>query len=337
MPTPKQVYARKLNAIAARYGKMETGTVRRIWELLREVEREIRADLVSAEGFRAYQLREVLKSVEQYLDAFDAQAVAALRDGIRGAYQFGGAYVVEPLEEIGVTAAFLQTTPQTLNVIVDASADLVTGITSDVRRFINLQIRQAALQQITPVDAMQNISKHLGFVSMRPGRETVKGVAYNTERIVRTEMGRTFNLATHSQQLATAERVPELMKRWVATGDGRTRESHLVAHMRYRDNPIPVNEPFEVGGALLMYPLDPAGPPEETINCRCRSVTIHPRVGVLATPLDGRVSAELERRREALEFALGLLYQRPDAASQLGARALEWRAREVDAAMRVAG
>lgn len=32
---------------------------------------------------------------------------------------------------------------------------------------------------------------------------------------------------------------------------------------------VPVDQPFVVGGALMMYPGDPDGPPEEVINCHC--------------------------------------------------------------------
>ena len=336
MPSDRQLYTRALNAVALRYGRMENDTVRRIWALLRQVQGEIAADLTSAEGFRAYQLREVLESVDRYLAAFDAQAIAELRGGIAGAYQFGGAYVVDPLTAVGLDAGFNQLTPQILNVIVDASADLVTGISEPIRRFLNLQIRQVALQQLTPIEAMRNISQHFGFVSMRPGRETVKGIAYNAERIVRTELSRNFNLATHSQQLATAERVPELRKKWIATGDARTRQTHLAAHMRYMDNPIPVSEPFEVGGELLMYPLDPNGSPGNVIHCRCRSISVHPLVGVLPLKTDDRIRSELERRKEALVWAMGLLRQRVTPETQLGVRMLEARVSEIEAAVRVA-
>lgn len=55
-------------------------------------------------------------------------------------------------------------------------------------------------------------------------------------------------------------------KAWSSTIDERTRDSH--AAMSEFDL-IPYNDPFIVGGVPMMMPLDPSGPAEEVINCRC--------------------------------------------------------------------
>jgi hypothetical protein len=65
--------------------------------------------------------------------------------------------------------------------------------------------------------------------------------------------------------------------------------------MRYKDNPIPIREYFQVGSARLLYPGDPNGPPGETINCRCRAVTHHPAIGRVGSSLDGRIAQMLEK------------------------------------------
>jgi HK97 family phage portal protein len=52
-------------------------------------------------------------------------------------------------------------------------------------------------------------------------------------------------------------------KEWLAFSDAETRETHTACMAQGR---IGINEPFTNG---LMYPLDPTGPADEVINCRC--------------------------------------------------------------------
>lgn len=59
-----------------------------------------------------------------------------------------------------------------------------------------------------------------------------------------------------------------IKKAWLADIDHRTRESHIEAHNKYQDQPIPVDQEFEVGGGAGLAPGQ-IGLPEEDINCRC--------------------------------------------------------------------
>lgn len=61
------------------------------------------------------------------------------------------------------------------------------------------------------------------------------------------------------------------MKTWLSTADLRTRPSHREADKQR----TLLNSPFVVGGAQLLFPGDPRGPADQTINCRC---TILPSV-----------------------------------------------------------
>jgi hypothetical protein len=211
------------------------------------------------------------------------------------AARFGALSVIEPLQAAGVASVgFFQPTPAQLNVLLDFSADLIKGISQDMRRAINTEIRMAALGERSTISAMQAVNEKLGIPSGR--QSPTGGIAYRGEMIVRTEVGRAYNLSNFSQQQVTAKAVPGLLKAWIATGDRRTRLTHIRAHFKYSKEPIPIDQYFIVGGAKIMYPLDPSGPARETINCRCRSVTVHPSIGVVGGPLDARIGKELKRR-----------------------------------------
>ncbi len=81
--------------------------------------------------------------------------------------------------------------------------------------------------------------------------------------IARSEMVGASNAASHQGYTAIAEPGDEL--EWLATDDGRTRDSHR----RLDGDKIPVGERFNVGGHLADHPGDRSLPPEERIACRC--------------------------------------------------------------------
>jgi len=82
------------------------------------------------------------------------------------------------------------------------------------------------------------------------------------EVIARTE---THGAANYGSNEAARELGLPLRREWLAASDERTRDTHREANGQI----VGMEEPFIVGGAPLMFPGDPAGPPEEVINCRC--------------------------------------------------------------------
>jgi hypothetical protein len=86
--------------------------------------------------------------------------------------------------------------------------------------------------------------------------------AYRGRMIARTE---THGAANFGATSAASETGLPLRKEWIAAQDERTRQSHADADGQI----VGQNELFNVGGSLLEYPGDPAGPAEEVIGCRC--------------------------------------------------------------------
>lgn len=64
----------------------------------------------------------------------------------------------------------------------------------------------------------------------------------------------------------------QLERLWLSTIDPRTRPSHVLADGQRQ----PMGLPFIVGGFPLMFPGDPSGPPQETIQCRCTTLLVRP-------------------------------------------------------------
>lgn len=84
--------------------------------------------------------------------------------------------------------------------------------------------------------------------------------------IANTEVHRAWQAGTlAAAQYYQPATGPSWIKEWKTDMDGRERPSHRRADGQTRR----LSEPFQVGGAMLMYPGDAAGPADEVINCRC--------------------------------------------------------------------
>lgn len=59
-------------------------------------------------------------------------------------------------------------------------------------------------------------------------------------------------------------------KQWVSQRDSRVRKSHVEADGQI----VSIRAPFIVGDAPLLHPVDPKGPPQEIMRCRCFMVPV---------------------------------------------------------------
>lgn len=113
---------------------------------------------------------------------------------------------------------------------------------------------------------------------------------YRRDLIARTETIRASNAGSY--EIYNAWDVVD-HKEWLSTNDDRTRDSHVLAGSMYSEGgvpgPIPMDQPFIVGGAQMQYPGDPSAPVGEFANCRC---TIAP---VVSIPEEGERLVPLEQ------------------------------------------
>jgi len=179
--------------------------------------------------------------------------------------------------------------------------DRITAITEAMRAQIAQVVAVGFLGELTPFEVMQQITHIVGIRNERLFRELGStGLSYKAELILRTETIAAQNAATQIGLQGAAQRFPDLLKVWLATGDDRTRDTHLATHGQVR----PVDKAFNVGGEggpPADYPGDPQLPIGERANCRCRSVPYREAWG----PLEDLLGADLEASIEGEKMRRG--------------------------------
>lgn len=134
--------------------------------------------------------------------------------------------------------------------------DKITWITNTTEQVFKETVRQVVEQAgdkgWSIYNTAKQIQKEIGFKN-----------AYRAERIARTEIVAASNLGSNDGAKNSGI---QLKKVWSVIADSNTRDSHLAMA---GSEPIPLDEPFNVGGELLQYPGDQAGSAENIINCRC--------------------------------------------------------------------
>lgn len=104
----------------------------------------------------------------------------------------------------------------------------------------------------------------------------VRKSAYERERIARTEMHKASEIGNHEGARQAGKLAGlEMRKAWLTALDGRERDTHREAHLRYHDNPIALDEMFEVGSGRCLSPGN-TGVVEEDVNCRCAALYYAP-------------------------------------------------------------
>lgn len=139
------------------------------------------------------------------------------------------------------------------------------------RKVVNGKKLEAWNQKVIANSISQGIiqGESIDEISKRIARDTCISAGKSSTLYARTAV-------TGAQNAGRMERLHEakdmginVKKRWMATLDNRTRDSHAELD----GETIDVDEKFSNG---LMYPGDPSGDPKEVYNCRCTMVYIYP-------------------------------------------------------------
>lgn len=193
---------------------------------------------------------------------------AAARDAVEAAAE-SGVVAALPADLAGRSALALeaQVNLAALSVLHgDLIGSRIALGSEELRTGIRNVLRQTATGALTQPEALEKIGSAVG----RSRGGLFGGAAASAERIFRTEMGQTFELARDTEREVLVKTGARVEKRWVAVKDERTRPEHLELD----GVQIPYDENFDVGGFPAAFPLDPALPAKHRIHCRCTAVSV---------------------------------------------------------------
>lgn len=140
--------------------------------------------------------------------------------------------------------------------------NLLVRIPDDVYNAIFAELSDGVAQG----ESMQDISARIDAKLLTSGSEWWDNRA---KVITRTETNRAWNAGS----LAAAQYYEPPTSRWVKVWDTDVDGHERPAHKRAEGQVRSLSDTFQVGGEDLRFPGDPAGRPENVINCRC-SMTI---------------------------------------------------------------
>jgi hypothetical protein len=263
--------SRRVAIALRRSGEIKAKASDDVLAMLRATRRDVLRVIADAVGYRRFHLSQVLAGIDAQIRTYRSQVQGPVGRAIMDAARVGQdmAAAAGTPNLYGVSFDLVQS-------VVDVTNDQMRAIWSELGTGLKTIARRATLGVQDPFEAIQKLQRV--FAREDQWRST----EYHAERIIRTEVGRAFQMSSHAELDRARDAGLEPKKWWLSVDDSRTRPEHSRAHERYapggRTGPIPAEEHFEVGRVKLLYPGDPSGIGDEkelarmTINCRCSEV-----------------------------------------------------------------
>lgn len=154
----------------------------------------------------------------------------------------------------------------------NARSELVSGDPGEMGKYLKRQRRDRRFDRT--VETAIRDGKPIAAADVRRivERYNDRLLKYRGDVIGRTEALTAMNAAKHENLKQVVDsggvRSDQIERIWDATGDGRTRDSHMAMD----GQTVGLDEPFRTPeGHLMMYPGDTSlgAPARETIQCRC--------------------------------------------------------------------
>jgi hypothetical protein len=264
--TRAQAYAAQLDLLTQQADALAPEARRRILALLRDLSREILADVArtAPSSYTAARLALLKSQVDNAMQQFSDAASAEVRKMEADVYR-KTAVQVDATVTAGTGGVLVQPVIDTaaLQVVQGYTADLIGGLTRDSAAKINAALQRAWLGRM---DLAQLTAEIGGALEGGEFSGMFAPIAERALSIASNEILRIQSLASVARINAMAAHHPQVEKMWKHVPIARVpRISHELADGQVRKP----GDPFLVAGEKLQYPRDPSGSAENTINCHC--------------------------------------------------------------------
>lgn len=260
-------FSAKVQGLIAQSRELAPEAKKKILDLLNEARTRILDQLagMDPESYSAAQLRSLKLSIDQIFDTFRQQVTDYVQKAEVSSGSAGLKLVNEPIEAVFGAMPLGQVSQSTLAIAQGYTADLITGLSHDASAKVNAAIQRAFLGG----QSMTDIFKQIGRALKGGDFNGVLGpIGDRAVMIGQNEILRVLSMSSQARMEDLKDRHPDLQKQWWhIPASIHPRLLHLAAHGQVVD----VSKPFIVAGESLMFPRDPSGSPENTINCHCLS------------------------------------------------------------------
>lgn len=251
--------------------KAEAQAAREQAALLRELRRNVLAELARAQGFKVFHLQQLLRAIDRDVMFGSDMAQASAARAFNLAAQLG----MDHVSAVAGIGAGPGVSRPLLQAVLEVTLDQERAVWSELRTKLKGQVRRVALGVDDPFTAMRQLSRAL------QDAKTFASYEDRAEFIIRTEVRRAFQIASNERSLQAGESLKvtgeTLGKWWLTAGDKRVRADHVRAGIEYaKGKPIPMDALFRLGAKRegLRYPLDPRGSAKQVIGCRCDAIHV---------------------------------------------------------------
>lgn len=262
----QQQFAAKIAELIKQAKEFGPQVRERVMTLLEEARKKIVGDIsnVDPASFQGAQLRMLSKEIDAALKKFGSDFSDYVTGAQDKAFQLGEVNVDQPLDAAGLpTPSFAGVSESALSIAQGYTADLVTGLSKDAAAKLNAAIQRAFLGGQSVSDVITQIGRAIAgdkFTGL------FSAIGSRAETIALNEILRVHSIPGQARLEDLQTKIPAVKKQWLhVMASFAPRFAHIRASGQVQD----VGDPFQVGGEDLMYPRDPNGSAENTINCHC--------------------------------------------------------------------